>query len=109
MRWLLLLLAGCVSDLVYHCDDTHVCDNGGVCISGGCALPATDCPSGLRFNDDSPQKGCVTGAVDCFNNLDDDCDGKIDCADTDCQTANECAPDPTANFSAGTIVTQVQS
>ena len=31
--------------------------------------------------------GCVpTGAENCFNNLDDDCDGKIDCADSDCPT-----------------------
>jgi hypothetical protein len=29
--------------------------------------------------------GCVaTGAENCFNNLDDDCDGRIDCADSDC-------------------------
>jgi hypothetical protein len=28
---------------------------------------------------------CVaTGAENCFNNLDDDCDGRIDCADSDC-------------------------
>ena len=43
--------------------------------------------------------GCVpTGPENCFNNIDDDCDGKIDCADPDCgPTVAQCvALDPTS-------------
>jgi hypothetical protein len=41
---------------------------------------------------------CVpTGPEDCFNNKDDDCDGKIDCADPDCSPKAQCVTaDPTA-------------
>jgi hypothetical protein len=41
---------------------------------------------------------CVpTGAEDCFNGKDDDCDGKIDCADPDCTPKAQCVTaDPTA-------------
>jgi hypothetical protein len=41
---------------------------------------------------------CVpTGAEDCFNGKDDDCDGKIDCADPDCTPTAQCVTaDPTA-------------
>jgi len=40
---------------------------------------------------------CVpTGAENCFNSLDDDCDGRVDCADTDCGPVAQCVPlDPT--------------
>jgi len=38
----------------------------------------------------------ATGAETCFNNLDDDCDGNVDCADTDCTAGAVCvALDPT--------------
>ncbi len=33
-----------------------------------------------------------TGAENCFNNYDDDCDGNIDCADSDCTAIAQCAP-----------------
>jgi hypothetical protein len=42
--------------------------------------------------------GCVrTGPENCFNNIDDDCDGYVDCADTDCSpSVAQCVPlDPT--------------
>ncbi len=41
---------------------------------------------------------CVpTGPENCFNNIDDDCDGKIDCADPDCQPKAQCVvADPTS-------------
>ncbi|HEY7375778.1 MAG TPA: hypothetical protein VIF57_26710, partial [Polyangia bacterium] len=48
--------------------------------------------------------GCVaTGAENCFNNLDDDCDGKIDCADSDCtpNVAQCVALDPTGGGKIG--------
>jgi hypothetical protein len=43
--------------------------------------------------------GCVkTGPEDCFNGIDDDCDGAIDCADSDCgaSVATCVALDPTS-------------
>jgi hypothetical protein len=33
-----------------------------------------------------------TGPENCFNNYDDDCDGNIDCADSDCTAVAQCAP-----------------
>jgi len=41
---------------------------------------------------------CVpTGVENCFNNIDDDCDGKIDCADPDCTPKAQCVTaDPTS-------------
>ncbi len=38
--------------------------------------------------------GCVkTGPENCFNNIDDDCDGAIDCADSDCApSVAQCVP-----------------
>jgi hypothetical protein len=36
---------------------------------------------------------CVpTGSEDCFNDRDDDCDGTIDCGDSDCAPSAECVP-----------------
>jgi hypothetical protein len=33
-----------------------------------------------------------TGPEDCFNGNDDDCDGNIDCADSDCRPVAQCVP-----------------
>jgi hypothetical protein len=53
--------------------------------------------------------GCVpTGAEDCYNGEDDDCDGQEDCADSDCTTDNECVPE-TPGFEHGTLVAPNQS
>ncbi|HEY0463298.1 MAG TPA: hypothetical protein VGC79_03775, partial [Polyangiaceae bacterium] len=35
---------------------------------------------------------CTSKAEDCFNGNDDDCDGKIDCADSDCTAPAFCVP-----------------
>src|SRR5262249_42811243 len=60
------------------CDQAACVDgsgNNGVCGSGACVPPV-----------------CTpTGAEQCDNNLDDDCDGKIDCAQSDCD-ARPCKP-----------------
>jgi hypothetical protein len=37
---------------------------------------------------------CCAAPEDCFNGVDDDCDGNADCADSDCQVAAMCVPDP---------------
>jgi len=42
----------------------------------------------------APDAACVpSGAEDCFNGIDDDCNGLTDCADTACNAIAECAPD----------------
>jgi hypothetical protein len=45
---------------------------------------------------------CVPVAEDCFNGKDDDCDGKPDCADTDCTPTAICVP--RVSGSVGTTV-----
>jgi hypothetical protein len=50
---------------------------------------------------------CVPSTEDCFNGVDDDCDGLADCADPDCTGGASpiaaCVPDP-GSFTAGTTV-----
>jgi hypothetical protein len=36
------------------------------------------------------------GAEDCLNGLDDDCNGAVDCADSECQSVTQCVPDSLA-------------
>ncbi|HVV51766.1 MAG TPA: hypothetical protein VHO06_19010, partial [Polyangia bacterium] len=46
--------------------------------------------------------GCVfQSAEDCFNGVDDDCNGKTDCEDPACQVAAECVAAPGNTFQAG--------
>jgi hypothetical protein len=45
---------------------------------------------------------CVPKTEDCFNGADDDCDGKPDCADTDCTPTAVCVPRPSG--AVGTTV-----
>src|SRR5262249_47888624 len=46
---------------------------------------------------------CRGGGVElCFNGVDDDCDGHIDCDDPDCAPVAVCVPPVTAPFSYGT-------
>jgi hypothetical protein len=46
--------------------------------------------------------GCVPRAEDCYNGLDDDCDGLADCADPDCTPTSVCIPLPSG--SPGTTI-----
>jgi hypothetical protein len=52
-------------------------------------------------------KNCVPTMENCFNGVDDDCDGLADCADPDCSGGASpqavCVPDP-GSFTAGTTV-----
>jgi hypothetical protein len=108
--WLLILFTfGCVKDgLTFTCDQTHSCGPSKTCIQSACAAVASDCPSGLRF-DPSANNGrggkcvdtsagdmgaCVSqGPEDCFNGVDDDCNGFTDCADPACSSVAMCTAD----------------
>jgi hypothetical protein len=45
-------------------------------------------------------------AETCFDDLDNDCDGLVDCADPDCTPTAECVPNASGSFNLGTIVPQ---
>jgi hypothetical protein len=45
----------------------------------------------------------TTGAEDCFNGLDDDCNGDTDCADSACTATSTCVPDA-AGAELGTLL-----
>jgi hypothetical protein len=47
---------------------------------------------------------CAPTAESCFNGVDDDCDGLIDCADPDCVTIAVCVPPVTAPFVVGSTL-----
>jgi hypothetical protein len=48
--------------------------------------------------------GCVPKPENCFNGIDDDCNGYIDCADSACGPVAQCVPQATAGFSYGTLL-----
>jgi hypothetical protein len=65
------------------------------CVTGACSR--TDCaPTGKMCNGACVEgSACCPSPESCLNGLDDDCDGNPDCADSDCQAATMCVPDPT--------------
>ena len=95
--------------------------NGGLCTPAGCApgyfwingkcCPDLDddtyygtdgiCPSPIDCDDNNPAvpnfspggETALGGPNACFNNIDDDCDGFIDCADPDCNLDPACTSD----------------
>jgi hypothetical protein len=85
-------------------------DGGGVAGTGGVTpTDAGDAMSDVKADAmDGPVEvapevpTCVPKAEDCFNGLDDDCDTKSDCADTDCVPTAVCVPRP-----SGTVGTTV--
>ncbi len=90
----------------YSCIVTETCngqdDNGNgqideifPCIKNTSGQCNTTCGSiGSRACDSNCQQGaCVPPAENCTNLLDDDCDGKIDCADPDCAQFLACKPE----------------
>ncbi|APR77719.1 Type IV fimbrial biogenesis protein PilY1 [Minicystis rosea] len=80
------------------CGPSSVCVTGlldsvhGVCLTA--CIDASDCRAGYACVDlGLAQKVCtIEPEPDCTNQTDDDFDGKIDCADPDCQSKPACAP-----------------
>lgn len=62
------------------CLSTHTCVNG-ICRPRGDAGVDSPTDGGL---DDGGNSGCQATEASCGNGVDDDCDGKIDCLDADC-------------------------
>lgn len=87
---LLLVLAGCgleeIKDVPGEVGDT------GVGITR--ELPSADVDSEGREPEPKDSDGAVAGE-DCANALDDDEDGWIDCADSDCASEARCMQPPT--------------
>ncbi|HET7546027.1 MAG TPA: hypothetical protein VFK05_39430 [Polyangiaceae bacterium] len=84
----------------------------GDCTSGpGCETPlntASDCGAcAQKCGQPGDVASCATGTCsiactshpeDCFNGKDDDCDGKVDCQDSDCTPQAMCVPSTSYTF-----------
>jgi hypothetical protein len=75
--------------------DSAAGSTGGMVVEAGPEAPL-DGPADRTF--DAPPEvmpGCVPKTEDCYNGVDDDCDGLPDCADPDCAPTTVCVPRPT--------------
>jgi hypothetical protein len=76
--------------------------------SSGCTVLSLTLDGGavadLAHNNDlsSTDLRCASTTEDCFNGIDDDCNGLVDCADPQCGGIGECVPDPGSALS-GTL------
>jgi hypothetical protein len=97
------------------------CADGGACLGGQSCTPDAVCVGNDPSHDPLADAGtggggaggrdagdagpCVdAGAEDCFNNRDDDCDGDMDCADSQCASPAQCVPEGPANGVLGTLL-----
>ena len=76
-------------------------DGGGDLGDGGGDLAAVDMTPAPDL------AHCVPVAENCFNGVDDDCDGHVDCDDSDCTAVAVCVPDVTGSFAVGTTLDPV--
>jgi hypothetical protein len=89
------------------------CDSRSVTVQGGAVAEDLSMTSGddlsMSMADLTPPAdiACASSTENCFNGVDDNCDGKVDCEDPQCTPVAECVPDPgTANAAAlGTLST----
>lgn len=86
--------AGCCDD----CPGDFNCVNN-TCSTTACRTGYKRCGAGCV-----PNAACCPSAEVCFNGMDDDCDGNVDCADTDCGPAAMCVPTASAGFAIGVQV-----
>ncbi|NMB75029.1 MAG: hypothetical protein GYA21_07855 [Myxococcales bacterium] len=86
------------------CDDSRWCNGLEVCLDGACASPGRDCNDNDRCTEDScnesldrcdhlplsnpPAEG-PPGDASCTDNVDNDCDGQTDMADTGCMSCTQ--------------------
>jgi hypothetical protein len=91
----LAIAIGCVSfgldSRRFRCDgQDERCDPGAVCgVDGYCVVLDTT-NDAMALVDATPNDG-ATGEI-CGNNIDDDGDGAVDCADSECPGTNTCGP-----------------
>jgi hypothetical protein len=97
-----LSFAGCNAILGNEEDYTLVTPDGGSGASGGNAGTAGTSGGSAGAAGSAADSGLSDGGhvcgdggpEDCLNNIDDDCNGKTDCADPACTTPTTCVPEP---------------
>jgi len=90
------------------CPDTNGDSGNPLDGSGGGDTTLTDSPTIPDVQLDNivtpdgplPEGSCGGGAENCQNGVDDNCDGKIDCADPLCQVGYSCSVDPPNGWTA---------
>lgn len=70
------------------CSVSDTCCGDPAC-TNNCGEPATRTCNGTNFSP-CPARACCPRPETCTNRTDDDCDGRIDCADSDCGNGTGC-------------------
>jgi hypothetical protein len=74
------------------------CPNNFACVMGACST--TTCRAGFKTCNGAciASSACCPSPENCFNGMDDNCDGKVDCADPTCAPAALCVPAAAPGF-----------